>query len=221
MAFLPAGLAHARRPRFSGHALQRHARLIPRVAAALPPSETSRPQPARPGASTASRPTTAPAALALDSPTPGFDSIASALEDIAAGRLVVVLDSEDRENEGDLIGAADRITTEACAFLVRHTSGVVCVGMPGPELDRLGLPLMVSSAENEETMYTAFTVTVDARHGVTTGISAEERAHTLRTLARPDTRPEDLRRPGHIFPLRARTVRGSRGRVRVWAWVRA
>ncbi|KAL6776758.1 hypothetical protein ACKKBF_B30800 [Auxenochlorella protothecoides x Auxenochlorella symbiontica] len=140
----------------------------------------------------------------LETPTPGFASIAAALAAIAAGELVLVLDSEDRENEGDLIGAADRITTRATAFLVRHTSGVVCVGMRGADLDRLRLPLMVHSAENEEGLYTAFTVTVDARHGITTGISAEERGITLRALGNPATRAQDLRRPGHIFPLRAR-----------------
>jgi len=96
---------------------------------------------------------------------------------------------------------------------VRYTSGVVCVGMTGAELDRLRIPLMVSSAENEEAMYTAFTVTVDLRHGTSTGISAADRAATLRALADPEAQPSDFKRPGHIFPLRAREVR--RGKL---AW---
>ena len=117
----------------------------------------------------------------LDLPAPGFDAIPDALAAMAAGQLVVVLDDEDRENEGDLICAADRVTPEAMAFMVRHTSGVVCVGMEGADLDRLRIPLMVSSAENEEAMYTAFTVTVDLREGTSTGISAAgPRRHAAR-----------------------------------------
>lgn len=143
----------------------------------------------------------------LDLPAPGFDSIPDALAAMAAGEAVVVLDDEDRENEGDLICAADRVTPETMAFIVRHTSGVVCVGMEGGDLDRLRIPLMVSSAENEEAMYTAFTVTVDLRHGTSTGISAADRAATLRALADPAAQPQDFKRPGHIFPLRAREVR--------------
>jgi hypothetical protein len=142
----------------------------------------------------------------LAEPTPGFDSIADALAALAAGELVVVLDDEDRENEGDLIGAADRITPAGMAFVVNHSSGVVCVGMEGADLDRLRLPLMVPSAENEEAMATAFTVTVDLREGTSTGISAADRAATLRALADPKAMPEDFKRPGHIFPLRARPV---------------
>ena len=143
----------------------------------------------------------------LELPAPGFSSIPEALAAMAAGELVVVLDDEDRENEGDLICAADRVTPATMAFMVRHTSGVVCVGMSGADLDRLRIPLMVSSAENEEAMYTAFTVTVDLRHGTSTGISAADRAATLRALADPEAQPQDFKRPGHIFPLRAREVR--------------
>jgi 3,4-dihydroxy 2-butanone 4-phosphate synthase / GTP cyclohydrolase II len=139
----------------------------------------------------------------LDTPAPGFDSIRSALDDIADGKFVVVLDDADRENEGDLIMAADKSTPEAMHFMVEHTSGVVCIGMPAAELDRLKLPLMVNSAENEEAMYTAFTVTVDVRHGTTTGISASDRAATLKALADPASTPGDFKRPGHIFPLRS------------------
>ncbi|KAF6258072.1 3,4-dihydroxy-2-butanone 4-phosphate synthase-domain-containing protein [Scenedesmus sp. NREL 46B-D3] len=140
----------------------------------------------------------------LDEPTPGFDSIASALEDLAAGKFVVVLDDEDRENEGDLIINADKITTEAMAFMVEHTSGVICISMEGRDMDRLKLPLMVTSTENDESMYTAFTVTVDLRKGTSTGISAADRAATLRAMADPASHPDDFRRPGHIFPLRYR-----------------
>eukprot|EP00775_Hariotina_reticulata_P009154 gene9154-9322_t len=140
----------------------------------------------------------------LDEPTPGFDSIASALEDLAAGKFVVVLDDEDRENEGDLIINADKVTTEAMAFMVEHTSGVICISMEGRDLDRLKLPLMVQSAENDESMYTAFTITLDLRVGTTTGISAADRAATLRAMADPERNPDDFRRPGHIFPLRYR-----------------
>ncbi|KXZ41938.1 hypothetical protein GPECTOR_239g568 [Gonium pectorale] len=145
-----------------------------------------------------------PVELDLETPLPGFDSIASALEDLAAGKLIVVIDDEDRENEGDLIMNADKVTTETMAFLVEYTSGVVCISMEGRDLDRLKLPLMISSAENEESMYTAFTVTVDLRHGITTGISASDRAKTIRRLADPSADWTDFRRPGHIFPLRYR-----------------
>eukprot|EP00887_Chlorella_sp_A99_P002081 scaffold21.g2081.t1 len=143
----------------------------------------------------------------LDEPAAGFDAIPDALAAIAAGEAVVVLDDEDRENEGDLILAADRVSAGAMAFVVNHTSGVVCVGMEGADLDRLRIPLMVSSAENEEAMCTAFTVTVDLREGTSTGISAADRAATLLALADPAARPEDFKRPGHIFPLRYRQAR--------------
>ena len=140
----------------------------------------------------------------LAEPAPGFDSIADAIDAIARGESVVVLDDEDRENEGDLILAADLVTPEAMAFVVEHTSGVVCVGMEGADLDRLRIPLMIPPYDNEEAMSTAFTVTVDLREGTTTGISASDRAVTLRALASADSKPEDFKRPGHIFPLRYR-----------------
>ncbi|KAG2447498.1 hypothetical protein HYH02_007424 [Chlamydomonas schloesseri] len=145
-----------------------------------------------------------PIELDLETPLPGFDSISSALEDLAAGKVVVVIDDEDRENEGDLIMNADKVTTETMAFFVEYTSGVVCISMEGQDLDRLKLPLMINSAENEEAMYTAFTVTVDLRDGITTGISASDRAKTIRRLADPSATWTDFRRPGHIFPLRYR-----------------
>lgn len=129
-----------------------------------------------------------------------FDSIESAIAEIAAGRPVVVVDDEDRENEGDIIFAAAKATPELLAFTIRHTSGVICVPMEGADLDRLQIPLM--TAQNDERMRTAYTVSVDARAGVTTGISAADRARTIRALCDPAAEPGDLTRPGHVFPLR-------------------
>jgi 3,4-dihydroxy 2-butanone 4-phosphate synthase/GTP cyclohydrolase II len=131
-----------------------------------------------------------------------LDSVETAIAEIGAGRPVVVVDDEGRENEGDLIMAADAITPEWMAFIVRHTSGLVCAPMTGEALDRLGIPAMVQ--QNEDRMQTAFAVSVDAQSGVTTGISARDRAHTARLLADPRTEAADLVRPGHLLPLRAR-----------------
>ncbi|MPZ60142.1 MAG: bifunctional 3,4-dihydroxy-2-butanone-4-phosphate synthase/GTP cyclohydrolase II [Propionibacteriales bacterium] len=130
------------------------------------------------------------------------DSIERAVAEIAAGRMVVVVDDEDRENEGDLIFAAGKTTPELLAFMIRHTSGVICVPMEGPALDRLGVPMMTPL--NREQMRTAFTVSVDARDGVTTGISAADRARTVRVLVDSATEPYEIVQPGHIFPLRYR-----------------
>ena len=132
----------------------------------------------------------------------GFDTIDFAISEIAAGRAVVVVDDEDRENEGDLIFAAELATAELVAFTVRYSSGVICVSLPGETCDRLALPPMYRV--NEDRKGTAFTVTVDAKEGTTTGISAAERTRTIRALADPATGPQDLTRPGHVFPLRAR-----------------
>jgi 3,4-dihydroxy 2-butanone 4-phosphate synthase / GTP cyclohydrolase II len=129
-----------------------------------------------------------------------FDGVDRAIKDIAEGRPVVVVDDADRENEGDLILAASKATPELLAFMIRNTSGVICVPLPGPELDRLHLPLMTS--QNTEHMRTAFTLSVDAREGVTTGISAADRAATIARLIDPGTTAQDLVRPGHVFPLR-------------------
>jgi len=129
-----------------------------------------------------------------------FDDVDRAIKDIAEGRPVVVVDDADRENEGDIIVAASLATPELLAFMIRYTSGVICVPLPGAELDRLHLPLMTS--QNTEHMRTAFTLSVDARAGVTTGISAADRAATIARLVDPDTTAQDLVRPGHIFPLR-------------------
>jgi 3,4-dihydroxy 2-butanone 4-phosphate synthase/GTP cyclohydrolase II len=131
-----------------------------------------------------------------------FTHIENAIAAIQRGELVVVVDDADRENEGDLIMAAEKVTPEAMAFMIRHTSGVICMPMLGERLDDLRLPLMV--AHNTEVQRTAFTISVDAVHDTTTGISAADRATTVRALIDPATRPEDLARPGHIFPLRYR-----------------
>ena len=132
-----------------------------------------------------------------------LDSVARAVADIAAGRPVVVVDDADRENEGDIIFAASKATPALLAFTIRHTSGVICVPLLGEELDRLQLPLMTT--QNNERMRTAFTVSVDARDGVSTGISAADRARTVRTLVDSATEPYELVRPGHVFPLRYTT----------------
>ncbi len=132
----------------------------------------------------------------------GFEAIERAIADMKAGKAVVVMDDEDRENEGDLIFAAEMATPELVSFMVRYTSGYICVPLTEAECDRLDLPPMHHS--NADNFRTAFTVTVDAKEGVTTGISATDRAHTIRLLAQPDTVAGDLTRPGHILPLRAR-----------------
>jgi 3,4-dihydroxy 2-butanone 4-phosphate synthase/GTP cyclohydrolase II len=129
-------------------------------------------------------------------------SVEAAVQRFARGEPLVVVDDADRENEGDLIVAADEASPERVALVLRHTSGVLCVALPGERCDALQLPLMV--AQGGDAQGTAFTVTVDARCGVSTGISASDRAVTIRALASRDTKPEDLVRPGHVFPLRAR-----------------
>jgi 3,4-dihydroxy 2-butanone 4-phosphate synthase/GTP cyclohydrolase II len=129
-----------------------------------------------------------------------LDTVERAVADIAAGKAVVVVDDEDRENEGDIIFAAAKATPELMAFTVRHSSGVICVPMPAEMLDRLEIPLM--TPHNRDRMRTQFTISVDAREGVSTGISARDRAHTARVLADSATEPGDITRPGHVFPLR-------------------
>lgn len=131
-----------------------------------------------------------------------FASIEQAILDIKAGKAIVVVDDEDRENEGDLVFAAELATPELLAFTIRYSSGVVCVPITEAEADRLDLPPMYHT--NQDRKQTAYTVSVDAREGLTTGISAAERAHTIRLLGTPDTAADDLSRPGHVFPLRAR-----------------
>jgi 3,4-dihydroxy 2-butanone 4-phosphate synthase / GTP cyclohydrolase II len=130
-----------------------------------------------------------------------LDPVERAIEQMAAGRPVVVVDDEDRENEGDLIFAAACVTPAMVGFMVRHTSGVICVPMEAAALDRLHLPPM--TAINEDRKKTAYSVSVDARDGVSTGISASDRARTIALLASPKTQATELTRPGHVFPLRA------------------
>ena len=132
----------------------------------------------------------------------GLASVPAALAALAAGRPVLVVDDEHRENEGDVVLAAEHATPEWVAWTVRHTSGLLCAPMPDEVADRLRLPAMVR--DNEDPRGTAYTVSVDARSGVTTGISAADRARTLRLLADATTAPDDLVRPGHVLPLRAR-----------------
>jgi 3,4-dihydroxy 2-butanone 4-phosphate synthase/GTP cyclohydrolase II len=132
----------------------------------------------------------------------GFDSVEQAIADIAAGRPVVVVDDADRENEGDLIFAAELATPELLAFMVRYTSGFICAPLVESDADRLELPPMYRV--NQDPRGTAYTVTVDARDGVSTGISAADRARTIRLLADPTTTAAQLSRPGHVVPLRAR-----------------
>ncbi len=137
----------------------------------------------------------------IEDPSHPFSSVEDAVAAIGRGEIVVVVDDEDRENEGDLIMAAEAATAETIAFFVRHTSGVICSPLTGPRLDELDIPLMVH--DNTEAQRTAFTYSVDFRHGTSTGISAADRAATIQALIDPATRPGDLARPGHVFPLRA------------------
>jgi 3,4-dihydroxy 2-butanone 4-phosphate synthase/GTP cyclohydrolase II len=131
-----------------------------------------------------------------------FDTVEDAIRAIAAGRLIIVTDDEDRENEGDLVMAAGKATVESVNMMIRHAGGLICVPSTGHHLKRLGIEQMVR--ENRETLRTAFTVSVDAAEGITTGISAYDRTRTIQLLANPATRPDELVRPGHIFPLQAR-----------------
>src|SRR5262249_17028533 len=133
-----------------------------------------------------------------------FATIEQAIEDIRAGRLVIVVDDEDRENEGDLVCAAEKVTPEIINFMAREARGLICLPMTEERCDELNLPLQVSERENNSSFGTAFTVSIEARVGVTTGISAADRATTVLTAANPKSKPADLVRPGHIFPLRAR-----------------
>jgi len=130
-----------------------------------------------------------------------FATIEEALEEIRAGRMIVVVDDEDRENEGDLTIAAEKVTPEAINFMAKYGRGLICLPMTGERLDELQIPLMVP--ENTTRFQTAFCVSIEARSGTTTGISAADRAATVRAAIDPATRPEDLLRPGHMFPLRA------------------
>ena len=133
----------------------------------------------------------------------GFSSVEEAIEDIREGRMVIIVDDEDRENEGDLTIAASKVTPEAINFMARYGRGLICLAMTGERLDQLQIPMMVG--ENTSRFGTAFTVSIEARCGVTTGISAADRARTILTAVDPASGPADLARPGHVFPLRARS----------------
>jgi|HubBroStandDraft_6_1064221.scaffolds.fasta_scaffold117316_3 3,4-dihydroxy 2-butanone 4-phosphate synthase/GTP cyclohydrolase II len=143
-----------------------------------------------------------PGKPASSGPGSAFSPVGEILAELRAGRMVIIMDDEDRENEGDLIMAAEHATPEAVAFMIRHTSGIICVPMPEEHLARLDLPQMVPV--NSESHRTAFTVSVDLRAGTTTGVSSADRAATIRALADVDAKPADFARPGHIFPLRSR-----------------
>ena len=132
----------------------------------------------------------------------GLSTIAEAIEDLKAGKFVIIVDDEDRENEGDLTLAAEKVTAEAINFMTLHARGLVCLPMTGERLDELKIPLMVG--ENTSKFSTAFTVSIEAKHKVSTGISASDRAETVKAVINPATKAEDLVQPGHMFPLRAR-----------------
>ena len=132
----------------------------------------------------------------------GRASVVAAIEALQRREIIVVTDDESRENEGDLIMAAEHATPETIGFIVRYSSGLICTPLPGERLDELGLPPMV--VNNEDPKQTAFTVSVDLKHGTTTGISAADRAATFRALADPASKASDFNRPGHVFPLRPR-----------------
>ena len=151
------------------------------------------------------RPQSRPAARRL--PVDSSDVIVlvdEAIEEIRNGRMVILVDDEDRENEGDLCMAAEAVTPEAINFMATYGRGLICLPMTESQLERINLTMMVPDAENSSGFGTAFTVSIEAREGVTTGISAFDRAHTIRTAIAEDARPRDIVRPGHIFPLRAR-----------------
>ena len=135
---------------------------------------------------------------------PAMASVEAAIEDIAAGKIVILVDDADRENEGDLCIAAEKVTSEAINFMAKFGRGLICLSLTEEVLDRLNLSMMVPDHENTSGFGTAFTVSIEARHGVTTGISASDRARTVRTAIADDAKANDLVRPGHVFPLRAR-----------------
>ncbi|GAA5977598.1 hypothetical protein JCM21900_000539 [Sporobolomyces salmonicolor] len=157
------------------------------------------------GAAFAAAPPSVPASSAVPTSAPDaplqLDSVESAIAAIKAGEFVVVVDDMDRENEGDLVCAAAGITQQQMAWLIRHSSGYICICLPAQRLAELDIKMMVD--DNQETHRTAYTVTCDYKHGTTTGISAHDRALTARKLADPTTTKEDFNRPGHLVPLRA------------------
>ncbi len=134
--------------------------------------------------------------------TTPFATIEEAIDEIREGRMVVVCDDEDRENEGDLVMAAQFVTPEAINFMAKEARGWICLALTPERCDELGLELM--TAKNESALQTPFTITIEARHGVTTGVSAHDRAHTMQVAVDPKSQPEDLTQPGHVNPLKAK-----------------
>lgn len=130
-----------------------------------------------------------------------FASVKEAIKQLKSGKMVILIDDEDRENEGDVVLAAEFVTAKHINFMAKYARGLICIALTKPDCERLRLPLMVSSGENNTKYGTAFTVSVDAAKGVTTGISAPDRAKTIKTIISRNSRPEDLSRPGHVFPL--------------------
>ena len=132
----------------------------------------------------------------------GLATIPEAIEEIKAGRLIIIVDDEGRENEGDLVIAAEKVTAEAINFMAREARGLICMPVTGERLEELRIPMMVQ--DNTARFSTAFTVSIEAKHGVSTGISAQDRATTIKTVINPATKPDDIARPGHVFPIKAR-----------------
>src|SRR4030042_574895 len=132
----------------------------------------------------------------------GLTTIPEAIEDIKAGKFIIIVDDENRENEGDLAMAAEKVTPEAINFMAKEARGLICLPIRGERLEELRIPMMVQ--DNTSRFSTAFTMSVDAKHGVATGISAHDRAATVKAVLDPATKPGDLARPGHMFPIRAR-----------------
>jgi 3,4-dihydroxy 2-butanone 4-phosphate synthase / GTP cyclohydrolase II len=133
-----------------------------------------------------------------------LERVNGAIADIRAGKMVILVDDEDRENEGDLTMAAQFVTPEAVNFMAMHGRGLICLTLTEEHIQRLSLPMMAAPGRSAPSLGTAFTMSIEARHGVTTGISAADRAHTMRLAASPECKPEELVTPGHVFPLRAR-----------------
>ena len=155
-----------------------------------------------PSSKRAATPEPMPNRLTLDPAL--LERVNRALADIRAGKLVILVDDEDRENEGDLCMAAESVTPDAINFMATHGRGLICLALDEDQVDRLELPMMSAPGRGGPPLGTAFTVSIEARHGVTTGISAADRAHTIRVATNPDTKPTDLVTPGHVFPLKAR-----------------
>ncbi len=145
-----------------------------------------------------------PASRPLDITPEHLENIQRALDDLRKGKMIILVDDEDRENEGDLCLAADRVTTEAINFMATHGRGLICVTLTAQQIAQLELPMMRLPGRSQPALGTAFTVSVEAKHGVTTGISAADRATTIRAVSNPHARPEDVVVPGHVFPLQAK-----------------